>query len=180
MNRRVVMGLAVLAAAGLFLMPMTPQAEESPAPEFTQQGADAWLNSEPLTMQGLRGKVVMLDVWTFACWNCYRSFPWMNEFEQSLADEPFQVVGIHTPEFDHERERANVAAKIKEFELHHPVMMDNDFAYWKALNNRYWPAFYVIDKRGVIRGRFIGETHSGDRNAKAISKLVNELLAEPA
>ena len=88
------------------------------------------------------------------------------------------MIGIHTPEFDREKERENVAKKIEEFELHHPVMMDNDFAYWRALRNKYWPAYYVVDKKGNIRDAFIGETHKGDRRAKKIEKLIAKLLKE--
>lgn len=147
-------------------------------PEFSGRAPSVWLNSEPLKVADLRGKVVLLDVWTFDCWNCYRSFPWLKSLESRLADKPFQVIGIHTPEFSHEKKRANVERKLAEFGIEHPVMMDNDFAYWKALSNRYWPAFYVVDKKGEIRGRFIGETHAGDRNARRIEALIETLLAE--
>ena len=149
-----------------------------PAPEFTHTQADRWINSEPLSLADLRGKVVLMDVWTFGCWNCYRSFPWMKELEAKFADQDFTVIGIHTPEFDHERDRNQVMAKVKEFGLEHPVMLDNDFSYWKALNNQYWPTFYLVDKQGRIRDVFIGETHSGDSNAVAIEKAVTALLAE--
>ncbi len=148
-----------------------------PLPEFTQTNKNAWLNSKPLQVKNLRGKVVLLDVWTFECWNCYRSFPWLKQIEKNFSGK-LQVIGIHTPEFARERIRKNVVAKTGEFGLHHPVMMDNDFGYWKALNNRYWPAFYVVDKKGMIRGRFIGEIHAGDRNANSIEKLVRKLIAE--
>ena len=121
---------------------------------------------------------MLVDVWTYDCWNCYRSFPWLNALEKRLADKDFTVIGIHSPEFDHEREPAKVKAKIDEFGLHHPVMMDNDFAYWRALRNRYWPAYYLVDKQGVIRQLFIGETHEGDARAVRIEEQINALLAE--
>lgn len=149
-----------------------------PAPEFTHDASTAWINSEPLTLADLRGKVVLLDFWTFDCWNCYRSFPWLQHVEDQFAAELFQVVGIHAPEFDHERVRENVVAKVTEFNLRHPVMLDNDFSYWKAIGNRYWPTFYVLDKQGRIRAYAIGETHPGDRNAKTIEQKIRELLVE--
>lgn len=149
-----------------------------PLPEFTQKSPSQWINSPPLTVGQLRGSVVLLDFWTFDCWNCYRSFPWLNDLEQRYQDEGLQVIGIHTPEFDHEKTRANVVAKTQQFKLHHPVMLDNDFAYWKALNNRYWPAYYLIDKQGNIRASFIGETHANDANARRIELAIIELLAE--
>ncbi|MEE9351469.1 MAG: redoxin domain-containing protein [Thiotrichaceae bacterium] len=149
----------------------------TPAPEFTHHAAKDWINSKPLTLESLKGKVVLLDFWTFECWNCYRSFPWLNALEKQFAEEDFQIIGVHSPEFKHEHDRKQVEAKIKEFELHHPVMMDNDFSYWKALNNRYWPAYYLIDKEGLVQGKFFGETHQGDSNAKAIEALIRQLLA---
>ncbi|MEM7208147.1 MAG: redoxin domain-containing protein [Pseudomonadota bacterium] len=154
--------------------------EPRAAPEFTQTSADAWLGSAPLTMASLRGKVVLIDFWTFDCWNCYRSFPWLNGLEAQLENTDFQVIGIHTPEFSHEKVRSNIEAKIAEFELKHPSMMDNDFQFWKLMQNRYWPTFYLIDKRGLIRYVFIGETHANTRRAKAIENAIAALLAEPA
>ena len=147
-------------------------------PAFTSDTPQDWFNSEPLKVEGLRGKVVLLDFWTFDCWNCYRSFPWLKDLEARLADEPFTVIGIHSPEFEHERDRNNVAAKIEEFQLRHPVMLDNDFKYWRALNNRYWPAFYLIDKQGRVRHLHVGETHVGDARAKQIEAEIQTLLRE--
>jgi thiol-disulfide isomerase/thioredoxin len=152
--------------------------ERRPLPAFTATTTDDWLNSAPLRVEDLRGKVVLLDVWTFGCWNCYRSFPWLNALEARLADSPFQVIGIHSPEFAHERDPAQVRAKIAEFGLRHPVMLDNDFAYWRALGNRYWPAYYLVDKHGDIRELHVGETHEGDARASAIEERIGALLAE--
>ncbi len=158
------------------------QAEREPSfpelPEFTHTRPSEWINSAPLTRADLRGKVVLIDVWTFACWNCYRSFPWLNELEATFKDQPFTVIGVHSPEFEYEKERANIEQKVKEFKLHHPIMIDNDFSYWKALGNKYWPSFYLIDKEGKARGYWIGETHSGDKRAEAIESAIRGLLAE--
>lgn len=150
-----------------------------PLPEFTATDPAAWINSPPLTVAALRGKVVLVDIWTFDCWNCYRSFPWLNALEEQFAGAPFAVVGIHSPEFDHERDRLAVAAKTRAFELRHPVMLDNDFAYWRALDNRFWPAFYLVDKQGRIRFLHVGETHAGDPRAERIEEQIRALLAEP-
>lgn len=151
-----------------------------PAPEFTHRRAEDWINSPPLSVKDLRGKVVLLDFWTFDCWNCYRSFPWLKSVERKFNERGLAVVGVHTPEFAHERVRANVERKVKEFGLEHPVMLDNDHSYWRALANRYWPAFYLIDKRGQVRGLYVGETHAGDRRATEVEARITELLAEPA
>lgn len=149
-----------------------------PAPPFTQTSADDWLNSKPLTWKRLRGKVVLMDIWTFDCWNCYRSFPWLKSVESRFGPKGLTVIGIHTPEFKHEKNRASLISKIHDFGLTHPVMIDNDYAYWHALANRYWPTFYLVDKQGRIRAHFIGETHAGDPRAKAIEQHIRKLLAE--
>lgn len=149
-----------------------------PLPEFSQTGEDAWLNSPPLTKSDLEGKVLLIDIWTLACWNCYRSFPWLHSIEEQFAGQDFQVVGIHSPEFEYEHNRANVEKAIAKYKLQHPVMMDNDFAFWRALNNQYWPTFYLVDKQGNLRYRFIGETHQGDARAAKIELLIKELLKE--
>jgi len=149
-----------------------------PAPEFTQTSADAWLGSKPLTMADLRGKVVLVDFWTFTCWNCYRSFPWLNALEEKFASKDFQVIGIHSPEFEKEKEKSAVEKHMQKYELKHPTMMDNDFAFWKKMGNKYWPSFYLIDKRGFLRHVFIGETHKGDWRADIIENTINDLLSE--
>ncbi len=151
---------------------------EYQAPEFTHRMAHEWIHSEPLTLGDLRGSVVLIDFWTFDCWNCYRSFPWLNRVEAAYGSRGLQVIGVHTPEFDHEKIRENVVEKVEEFNLHHPVMLDNDFSYWRAMNNRYWPAFYLIDKRGIVRAAFVGETHAGTAQAKNIERVIEALLAE--
>ena len=147
-----------------------------PAPQFTQRNASAWINSPPLTIQELQGKVLLIDVWTYSCYNCYRSLPWLNSLEKKYED--LQIIGIHTPEFEHEKVYDNIVAKAKEFELHHPIMLDNDFAYWNLLNNQYWPAYYLVDKQGNIRYRFIGETHKNTPQAKRVEEAIEQLLTQ--
>ncbi len=171
----IVFALTLLVSVIVYAAKINPPAT---MPEFTQVDEVAWFNSKPLRSEDLRGKVVLIDVWTYGCWNCYNSFPWLRGVEEKFADQDFTVIGIHTPEFDREKERENVLKKVEEFELHHPVMMDNDKAYWRALRNRYWPAYYIVDKQGNIRDAFIGETHEGDRRAKKIEKLIAKLLKE--
>lgn len=149
-----------------------------PAPEFTHKEPQDWINSPPLSIQELAGKVVLIDFWTFACWNCYRSFPWLNAMEARLTGEAFQIIGVHTPEFDYEKIRSSIVEKVAEFGLKHPVMIDNDSSYWRAMNNRYWPAYYILDKQGKVRAAFFGETHEGDRRALEIEKTIRALLSE--
>ncbi len=167
-----------LSAALMGVRPVWALEPDHRMPEFTHTQSSEWINSAPLSLEALRGKVVLIDFWTFDCWNCYRSFPWLNALEGRLAGEPFVVIAVHTPEFDHERDRERIVEKAREFDLHHPIMIDNDYSYWDAVGNRYWPAFYVLDQAGVLQGRFYGETHAGERRARAIEGLIRELLTE--
>jgi glutathione peroxidase-family protein len=162
----------------MLLVASVPAAEWEKAPEFTHERPADWINSKPLRIADLRGKVVLIDVWTFECWNCYRSFPWLKLVEKRYGPEGLWVIGVHSPEFDRERDREAVAAKAREFGLDHPVMIDNDFTYWGALGNRFWPAFYLVDRQGRIRYRFFGETHEGDPRARQIEDAVEKLLSE--
>jgi len=153
--------------------------EPRPAPAFTHNKPVDWINSPPLTLGSIRGRVILFDVWTFDCWNCYRSFPWLKRVEETYGPQGLQVIGIHSPEFDHERDRATVARKVKEFGLDHPVMIDNDFSYWNALGNRYWPTYYLIDRQGQLRASYVGEMHVGEARARALESKIDELLREP-
>ncbi|MFK8052837.1 MAG: redoxin family protein [Woeseiaceae bacterium] len=168
------LSIAVIIIVSFFAGP--PANAAKPAPEFTQQAAEDWLNSPPLTLASLKGKVVLIDFWTFACWNCYRSFPWLNTLEAQFEGKPFQVIGVHSPEFEYEKDRESVALQIEKFGLKHPVMIDNAHRYWKAIGNRYWPAFYLIDQEGKIQEVFIGETHTGSKQARRIESAIEKLL----
>ena len=176
-NKKVIATLMVLVFTMYFANTYAKSANFD-LPQFTQQSPDRWINTKPITVEDLKGKVVLVDIWTYGCWNCYRSIPWLNSLEEKFPKEKFIIVGIHTPEFDHETEREKVIAKCEEFKVTHPVMMDNDFAYWKALRNRYWPTFYVADKSGVVKGVFIGETHQGDKRAKDVERLIEKLIGQ--
>lgn len=155
------------------------QAKENyPLPEFTQTSAQEWLNSKPLTKKDLLGKVTLIDFWTFDCWNCYRSFPWLHGVEKQYKAKGFQIVGIHSPEFSHEKLHNNIKAKIKDFKITNAVMVDNDMGFWRAMNNRYWPAYYIVDKKGQVRANFIGETHKDSAQGNKIEAVIKTLLAE--
>jgi thiol-disulfide isomerase/thioredoxin len=169
----------VVARTGLLLAaPLAAAANAPQAPAFTHRAADDWINSPALTWSDLRGQVVLLDFWTFACWNCYRSFPWLHGVEERFGPRGLRVIGVHTPEFAYERIRFNVERKVREFKLNHPVMLDNDHSYWNAMDNRYWPAFYLVDRQGRVRAAFYGETHAGDANARRIESAIENLLTE--
>lgn len=170
---------ALLLSAGAAASPPSATIGR-PLPEFTHHADADWLNSKPLSVAGLRGNVVLVEFWAFECWNCYRSFPWLNSVEQRFDDQGLTVVSVHTPELPQEHRREQLVAKIDQYQLKNPVMIDNDSSYWRALGNQYWPAFYLIDRHGTVRATFIGETHAGDAHAQQIEAAIETLLAEPA
>lgn len=171
---------AIVLSVGTLFSLRSPagQAITLAAPEFTHQEGGDWINSAPLSIRDLRGKVVLLDFWTFGCWNCTRSIPWLHDLEERFTGQDFIIVGIHTPEFQHEKNPDNVRRKVKELEITHPVMMDNDFSYWNALGTRYWPTFYLIDKQGQVRWRHIGETRIGSDADREMERQIQALLGE--
>lgn len=175
------MSRRTLAAVSFLLCAYGASAQGSkvgPAPEFPLRSAEQWINSAPLTLASLKGSVVLIDFWTFECWNCYRSFPWLNAVEARLAPQGLKVIGVHTPEFAREKVLASIRAKVREFGIRYPVMVDSDRAYWQAMGNQYWPAFYLLDRQGRVRALYVGETHTGDAQAQAIETRLAALLAE--
>ena len=149
------------------------------APEFTHAAPAEWLNSKPLTLAALAGKVVLVEFWTFDCHNCHRTVPWLRELYARTQSRGVEIVGVHTPEFERERVADNVRAKLVEYRIRYPVMLDNDYSYWNALGNRYWPAFYLVDRQGRVRAVYAGETHAGDAQARRIEADL-EALASPS
>jgi len=166
-----------LLSLSLLLSACSASAQPSMAPEFPARSAEHWINSAPLTLASLRGNVVLIDFWTFECWNCYRSFPWLNQLEEKFRARGLKVVGVHTPEFEREKVIASIRDKVRAFKISYPVMVDNDHAYWNAMKNRYWPAFYLIDREGRVRELYVGETHAGDAQAREIEAAIEKLLA---
>jgi thiol-disulfide isomerase/thioredoxin len=152
----------------------------SAAPEFPHHAADDWINSPPLALKDLSGKVVVVEFWTFACSNCARSVPWINSVYDKYEGRGLQIIGVHTPELAHERIVANVRRKVEQYGIRFPVMIDGDYAYWNAWENQYWPAFYLVDKRGQVRVSYFGETHANDAQAKRIEADIERLLSEGA
>ncbi|MDQ3008162.1 MAG: cytochrome c biogenesis protein DipZ [bacterium] len=142
------------------------------APEFT--GATGWLQSDPLTLAGdLRGKVVLVDFWTYSCINCIRTFPYLTEWYDKYKDQGFVIVGVHSPEFEFEKSAENVTQAANDFGLTYPIVQDNNFDIWQAYENRYWPAHYLIDKEGYIR-----YTHFGEGKYQETENAIRELLGE--
>jgi thiol-disulfide isomerase/thioredoxin len=121
------------------------------------EGATAWLNSEPLTPHELRGRVVLVDFWTFTCINWLRTEPYVRAWSQAYRDDGLAVIGVHTPEFSFEHELERVRRATKEMAIDYPVALDNDYAVWSAFDNYAWPALFFVDREGIIRDQYPGE-----------------------
>jgi thiol-disulfide isomerase/thioredoxin len=148
------------------------------APEF--QGIRAWLNTRPLTMRGLKGKVVLIDFWTYTCINCIRTLPYLKKWHGKYAKKGLVIIGVHSPEFEFEKDVANVEKAVKEAGITYPVAVDSDMGTWNAYKNRYWPAKYLIDKQGYIAYIHFGEG-GYEQTEKAIqSRLGTRAKAEKA
>nr|WP_294544483.1 cytochrome c biogenesis protein DipZ [uncultured Rhodopila sp.] len=136
-------------------------------------GAVAWLNSPPLTAEGLRGKVVLVDFWTYSCINCLRSIPYVRAWAEKYKDQGLVVIGVHAPEFAFEQKIDNVKKAVADLGIAYPVAIDNDYAIWRAFGNEYWPAHYFIDARGRIRHHHFGEGEYDESE-----RVIQQLLAE--
>jgi methionine-S-sulfoxide reductase len=152
-----------------------PSKTEGPLPPL--DGATGWLNSQPLTREGLRGKVVVVDFWAYSCINCLRTMPYVNAWYRHYKDSGLVVLGVHSPEFAFEKNLANVRAAVKKFDLQYPVVLDNELKIWKAFNNKFWPAHYFVDAKGQIRGHHFGEGKYA-RSERVIRQLLMEAGAQ--
>jgi thiol-disulfide isomerase/thioredoxin len=145
------------------------------APEFQNE---VWLNSDsPVSLADQRGKVVLLEFWTFGCINCQRTIPFVQEWQAAYEGDDFTVISIHYPEFAYEREVENVQDALARFDITYPVAIDNDRLTWRAYSQRYWPTTYLIDKNGRIRYQHIGEFSRGADQAAVAA--IEALMAEP-
>src|SRR5271156_2892968 len=135
--------------------------------------ADDWLNSLPLTPSALRGKVVLVDFWTYTCINWRRTLPYVRAWAEKYKNQGLVVIGVHTPEFDFEKNLDNIRQAVREMNIGYPVAIDSDYAIWRAFNNEYWPALYFIDAHGQIRHHQFGE---GDYARS--ETIIQQLLAE--
>ena len=157
------------------------KAAKAPAPEAlpvegslpSLAGAVQWLNSPPLTPEQLKGKVVLVDFWTYSCINCLRSIPYVRAWADKYKDQGLVVIGVHAPEFAFEKNIDNVNQAVAKLKIDYPVAIDNDYAIWRAFSNEYWPADYFIDANGKIRHHFFGEGDYAESE-----KVIQQLLAE--
>jgi thiol-disulfide isomerase/thioredoxin len=161
--------VAALSAAGTGARPGL--ADEGSIPDLG--GAIGWLNSGPLTGKSLRGKVVLVNFWTYTCINSLRPLPYVKAWADKYKDAGLVVIGVHTPEFSVEKERANVERAVRDLKVGYPVALDSNYRIWKAFNNEYWPALYLVDARGRIRHHYFGEGQYVEAE-----RVLQELLKE--
>lgn len=151
---------------GQLILPVTGQLP-------SLDGLGPWINSPPLSAAALKGKVVLIDFWTYSCINCIRSIPYVRAWHDRYADDGLVIIGVHAPEFAFERDPANVRTAVRDLTIRYPVALDNQFKVWGALQNRYWPAHYFFDARGRLRYH-----HFGEGNYEMSERVIRQLLAE--
>jgi thiol-disulfide isomerase/thioredoxin len=156
--------------AAAFAFVVAP-ASARPAPEFA--GIDNWINSAPLSMQQLRGKVVLVDFWTLDCVNCLNVLPYVKGWHQKYKDQGLVVIGVHTPEYAFEHKLDNLQTAVKRNGITFPVAQDNRYLTWNAWGNRFWPAFYLVDKKGELV-----YTHFGEGDYAQTEAQIRKLLAK--
>jgi len=166
---------AVMAGGGAMMMSARGAAGALPVEGVMPplDGVTLWLNSEPLSRESLRGKVVLVDFWTYSCINCLRALPYVEAWHEKYRDQGLVVIGVHAPEFAFEKDPRNVRREVAELGLTYPVAIDNDYAVWRAFANQYWPAHYFIDANGNIR-----HTHFGEGEYDASERVIQQLLSE--
>jgi thiol-disulfide isomerase/thioredoxin len=175
--KRVLAGLL----AGAIVMPGEALAQQAPAaPPLPVEGqmpslagAGPWLHSPPLTTEGLHGKVVLVDFWTYSCVNWLRTLPYVRAWAEKYKDQGLVVIGVHTPEFEFEKNLDNIRQAVKDMRVDYPVAVDSGYAVWRAFDNNYWPATYLVDAQGRIRHH-----HYGEGGYERIERVIQQLLAE--
>jgi thiol-disulfide isomerase/thioredoxin len=182
----IAIGAPIAAVVGDTTVPTTtpvlrvPFLHGSPATQASGQSelasltrADEWINSPPLTAEALRGKVVLIDFWTYTCINWLRTLPYVRAWAEKYKDKGLVVVGVHAPEFSFEKNLANVRRAVKDLKVEYPVAVDNEHRIWRAFSNQYWPALYFIDAQGRVRHH-----HFGEGSYEQSEMIIQELLVE--
>jgi thiol-disulfide isomerase/thioredoxin len=150
-----------------------PRKPDSQSGRISFSRADAWLNSPPLTASALRGKVVLVDFWTYTCVNWRRTLPYVRAWAEKYRDQGLVVIGVHTPEFSFEKNIDNIRWAVKDMRVDYPVAVDGEYVIWRAFNNQYWPALYFIDAKGLLRHQQFGEG-SYEQSEMIIQRLLAE------
>jgi thiol-disulfide isomerase/thioredoxin len=166
----------IAASASLLLVAATIVSAKTSANDQVPDPVSAtaqWLNSPPLTSEDLRGKVVLVEFWTYGCVNCQRTLPYVKAWSAKYRQDGLLVIGVHTPEFGFEKDKANVERAVRDLGITYPVVMDNQYEIWNAYKNTYWPAQYLMDAQGRLRHQ-----HFGEGAYQETEKMIQTLLAE--
>lgn len=149
---------------------VTEETKGLPAPEIS---SGQWINSEPLTLMGLHGRVVLIEFWTFACYNCRNALPSIKKWDAQYRDKGLAIIGVHTPELDYESNVDNLRREVAGLGINYPVVTDNDYSTWKAYKVEAWPTLFLLDKQGRVRWTHVGEGYY-DETEQVIQKLLSE------
>jgi thiol-disulfide isomerase/thioredoxin len=171
-------GIQRVVSSGRQIVPADRLAASDASALAPELAPGTWLNSEALTLKGLRGRVVLVDFWTFGCYNCRNTLPSVKSWDARYREKGLTIIGVHTPELDSEREIENVRREVSALGIRYPVMTDNDYATWKAYNVEAWPTMFLIDKKGQVRWMHIGEG-AYDEAEQTLQKLLAEEYIEP-
>lgn len=149
-----------------------------PMPDVPWVPDYAWINTPPIKLGAWRGSPYLVDVWNIQCKNCILSLPWLHELEARYGPRGLKFLGVHTPEFPEDGDVDRVHAEVKRLGVTTPVVMDNRYDFWRALGNRFWPTFYLVDRLGQIRYKFVGQLQPAWAEAGKVEGWIEELLAE--
>jgi len=171
-----VLSIAISRLSGGQMISSRTVTEETKAPAAPEISSGLWINSEPLTLKSLHGRVVLIEFWTFACYNCRNTLPAIKKWDAQYRDKGLTIIGVHTPELDYERDINNLKHEVAGLGIKYPVVTDNDYSTWKAYGVEAWPTLFVLDKQGGVRWTHVGEG-AYDETEQVIQKLLAE---EPA
>jgi thiol-disulfide isomerase/thioredoxin len=159
--------------AGKQMIPSGTLTEETKAPTAPELSNGIWINSEPLTLKGLQGRVVLIEFWTFACYNCRNTLPSLKKWDAQYREKGLTIIGVHTPELDFERDIDQLRREVAALGIKYPVITDTDYSTWKAYGVEAWPTVFVLDKQGRVRWTHVGEGYY-DQTEEVIKKLLAE------
>ena len=166
------MGISRLTSGGQ-MFPSRAVTEETKAPAAPEIASGQWINSEPLTLKSLHGRVVLIEFWTFACYNCRNTLPTVKTWDAKYREKGLTIIGVHTPELDYERNVDNLRREVAGLGIKYPVVTDNDYSTWKLYGVEAWPTVFILDKEGRIRW-----THVGEGAYYETEEVIKKLLAE--
>ena len=169
-------GISRLTSGGQ-MIPSGRITEEIKAPTAPELSSGLWINSEPLTLKSLQGRVVLIEFWTFACYNCRNTLPSLKKWDAQYRDKGLTIIGVHTPELDFERDIDHLRREVAGLDVKYPVVTDQDYSTWKAYGVEAWPTVFLLDKQGRVRWTHVGEGYY-DQTEEVIKKLLAE--HEPA